>query len=115
MRAVMSVGQLTNDGLVANSVRFDSQAHNEPAVNTTAATVALSHEIEIDESHRVLNSPAPGGCGCNCRRLVVRQAAARTPPGVRSWHDQALSRRFRRRTGFQERTQAGRQRRDLRL
>ena len=57
----MSLGQLTNDDLVANQVRFDSQAHNEPAVNTTAATVALSHEIEIDESHRVLNSPAPGG------------------------------------------------------
>jgi hypothetical protein len=56
----MSVGQLTNDGLVANYVRFDSQAHNEPAVNTTAAMVALSHEIEIDESHRVLHSPAPG-------------------------------------------------------
>ena len=72
----MSVGQLTNDGLVANSVRFDSQAHNEPAVNTTAAMVALSHEIEIDESHRVLNSPVPGGGHAFYVSLIVGMVAA---------------------------------------
>jgi hypothetical protein len=72
----MSVGQLTNDDLVANHVRFDSQAHNEPAVNTTVATVALSHEIEIDESHRVLNSPAPGGGHAFYVSLIVGMVAA---------------------------------------
>ena len=72
----MSVGQLTNDDVVATHVRFDSQAHNEPAVNTTAATVALSHEIEIDESHRVLNSPAPGGGHAFYVSLIVGMVAA---------------------------------------
>jgi hypothetical protein len=72
----MSLGQLTNDDLVANQVRFDSQAHNEPAVNTTAATVALSHEIEIDERHRVLNSPAPGGGYAFYVSLIVGMLAA---------------------------------------
>jgi len=72
----MSVGQLTNDDVVATHLRFDSQAHNEPAVNTTAATVALSHEIEIDESHRVLNSPAPGGGHAFYVSLIVGMVAA---------------------------------------
>jgi hypothetical protein len=72
----MSVGQLTNDDLVANQVRFDSQAHNEPAINATAATVALSHEIEIDESHRVLNSPESRGGYAFYLALIVGLLAA---------------------------------------
>src|SRR6516225_3151462 len=71
----MSLGQLINDDLVANQVRFDSQAHNEPAVNTTAATVPLSHEIEIDERHRILNSPAPGGGHAFYVSLIVGMVA----------------------------------------
>jgi hypothetical protein len=72
----MSVGQLTNDDLVANKVRFDPKAHNEPAINTTAATVALSHEIEIDESHRVLNSPASRGGYAFYVALIIGLLAA---------------------------------------
>ena len=72
----MSVGQLTNDDVVATHVRFDSQAHNEPAVNTTAAAVALPHEIEIDESHRVLNSTAPGSGYAFYVSLIVGMLAA---------------------------------------
>ena len=72
----MSVGQLTNDDVVATHLRFDSQAHNEPAVNTTAATVPLSHEIEIDESHRVLHSPAPGRGHAFYVSLIVGMVAA---------------------------------------
>jgi hypothetical protein len=65
----------TND-LVANQVRFDSQAHNEPAINTTVATVALSHEIEIDETYRVLNSPASRGGYAFYVALIVGLLAA---------------------------------------
>ena len=38
--------------------RFDIQATGEPAMNSGSATVGPPHEIKIDKSHRVLNSPA---------------------------------------------------------
>jgi hypothetical protein len=41
--------------------RFDIQGRGEPAMNSVSATVAPPHEIKIDESHRVLNSPASSG------------------------------------------------------
>ena len=37
---------------------FDIQAPGEPAMNSGSATVGPPHEIKIDKSHRVLNSPA---------------------------------------------------------
>jgi hypothetical protein len=50
-----------NDELVANQLRFDIQARSEPEINRASAKVGRPHEIKIDEGHRVLNSPAPGG------------------------------------------------------
>lgn len=50
-----------SDELIANQLRFDIQARGEPAMNSVSAKVGPPHEIKIDESHRVLNSPAPGG------------------------------------------------------
>ena len=37
---------------------FDIQARGEPAMNSVSATVGPPHEIKIDKSHGVLNSPA---------------------------------------------------------
>jgi hypothetical protein len=56
----MSAGQLINDELVATQVRFDLQAHGEPTVSSAWPTVCRSSEIKIDESHKPLNSTAPG-------------------------------------------------------
>jgi hypothetical protein len=57
----MSTEQPKNDELVANQLRFDIQARGEPEINSASAKVGPPHEIKIDESHRALNSPAPGG------------------------------------------------------
>ena len=42
-------------------LRFDVQARGEPAMNSASAKVGSPYEIKINESHRVLNSPASGG------------------------------------------------------
>jgi hypothetical protein len=78
---MMSAGQPINDGLEARQVRFDTQVNREPALNsawetagwdgklgslgridqittTPKAASAPSHEIKIDERHRVLASTA---------------------------------------------------------
>ena len=57
----MSAEQSKNDELVANQLRFAIQARGEPAMNSASAKVEPPHEIRIDESYRVLNSPASGG------------------------------------------------------
>jgi hypothetical protein len=53
--------QSKNDELVANQLRFDFDVRGEPAMNGASAKVGPPHEIKIDESLRVLNSPASGG------------------------------------------------------
>ena len=78
---MMSAGQPINDELEARQVRFDIQVNREPALNsawetagwdgklgslgridqittTPKAASAPSHEIKIDERHRVLASTA---------------------------------------------------------
>lgn len=57
----MLAEQSKDDELVANQLRFDIQARRDPAINSVSATVKPPHEIKIDQSDRVLNSPAPGG------------------------------------------------------
>jgi hypothetical protein len=57
----MSAEQFKNDELVAHQLRFDIQVCGEPAIDSASAKVGPPHEIKIDESHRVLNSPASGG------------------------------------------------------
>jgi len=57
----MSAEQSKNDELIANQFRFAIQARGEPDINSASAKVELAHEIKIDESHRVLNSPASSG------------------------------------------------------
>jgi hypothetical protein len=57
----MSAEQSKNDELVENQLRFAIQARDEPAANGVSATVGPSHEIKIDESHRVSNPSASGG------------------------------------------------------
>jgi len=42
-------------------LRFDIQASGETAASSASAKVGSPHEIKIDESHRVLNSPASRG------------------------------------------------------
>ena len=42
-------------------VRFDIQARGETAANSASAKVGSPYEIKIDESHRVLDSPASRG------------------------------------------------------
>jgi hypothetical protein len=56
----MSAERSKNDQLVANQLRFDVQVRGEPAINNASAKVGAPHEIKIDESHRVLKSPASG-------------------------------------------------------
>jgi hypothetical protein len=56
----MLAEQSKNDELVANQLRFDFQMRGEPAMNSASAKVGLPHEIKIDESHRVVNSPVSG-------------------------------------------------------
>jgi hypothetical protein len=56
----MSAERSKNDQLVANQLRFDVQVRGEPAINNASAKVGSPHEIKIDESHRVLKSPASG-------------------------------------------------------
>jgi hypothetical protein len=55
----MSAGQLINDELIATRV-FELQGHGEPTVDSVWPTLGRSSEIKIDESRKVLNSPAPG-------------------------------------------------------
>jgi hypothetical protein len=57
----MSAEQSKNDELIANQLRFAIQARGEPTMNSGSAKVELPHEIKIDESHRILNSPASRG------------------------------------------------------
>jgi hypothetical protein len=57
----MLAEQPKSDELVANQFRFDFEVRSEPAMNSASATVGRPNEINIDESHRVLNSPASGG------------------------------------------------------
>jgi hypothetical protein len=57
----MSVEQSKYDELIANQLRFAIEAGGEPAVNSASAKVESFHEIKIDESLRVLNSPASSG------------------------------------------------------
>src|SRR5215469_1634571 len=57
----MSSERSKNDELVANQLRFDLKLDGEQAVNSASANVGPPHEIKIDESHRVVNSPASGG------------------------------------------------------
>ena len=57
----MLAEQSKNDELVASQLRFDIPARGDPAMSSASAKVGLHHEIKIDESHRVLNSPASGG------------------------------------------------------
>jgi hypothetical protein len=49
-----------DDGLAANQFRFDLEARREPVMNSASTTAGPSHEIKIDESHRVLNAPPSG-------------------------------------------------------
>jgi len=70
----MSDKQSKNEELIENQLRFAIQARGEPAMISGSAKVAQPHEIKIDESHRVLNSPASSGgntflCG-TYRRFV---------------------------------------------
>jgi len=67
----MSAGQLINDDLIATQVRSDLRAHSEPTMNSAWPTVGRSSEIKIDESHKVLNSPAPGDGKAFCVVLIV--------------------------------------------
>src|SRR5215471_12490004 len=55
----MSTDQSKNDELIANQLRFAIRAHGEPTMNSVSGKPP--HEIKIDESHRVLNSPASSG------------------------------------------------------
>ena len=57
----MPIEQLKNDELIANQLRLAIQAHGETAVNSPSAKEESPHEIKIDASHRVLNSPASSG------------------------------------------------------
>ncbi len=56
----MLAEQSKNDELVANQLRFDIPARGDPAMSSASAKVGLHHEIKIDESHRVVNSPTSG-------------------------------------------------------
>ena len=56
----MLAEQPKSDELVANQLRFDFRRCGEPDTNSASASVGPPHEIKIDESHRVLVSPASG-------------------------------------------------------
>src|SRR5260370_39350710 len=56
----MLAEQPKNDELAANQLRFDIPARGDPAMSSASAKVGLHHEIKIDESHRVVNSPTSG-------------------------------------------------------
>jgi hypothetical protein len=87
----MSAEQAKNYELVANQLRFDIQARDEPAIKSASAKMGQSHEIKIDESHRVLDSPASGGGYTVYVTLIVGLLA--TTYGV-AWfvlHGSALS------------------------
>jgi hypothetical protein len=57
----MSAEQSKNDELIANQLRFAIQVPSEPTLNSASAKLELPHEIKIDDSFRVLNSPASSG------------------------------------------------------
>ena len=73
---VMSAGQLINDELITTQLRSDLPAHDEPIVGSAWPTVCRSSEIKIDESHKVLNSPAPGDSKAFYVVLIVGLLAA---------------------------------------
>jgi hypothetical protein len=54
----MSAQQQITDELRGNQVRFDLEACGEPAINSASPAAGRSHEIQIDESHRVLSASA---------------------------------------------------------
>jgi hypothetical protein len=54
----MSAQQSITDELRSNQVRFDLEVRGQPAMNSASPTAGRSHEIKIDESHRVLSAPA---------------------------------------------------------
>jgi len=72
----MSAGQLASDELEATQVCLDPQVYDEPAVNSAWATVGPFSEIKIDESHKVLNSPAPGDGKAFYAVLIIGLLAA---------------------------------------
>src|SRR5438067_2723934 len=57
----MPIEQSKNDELIANQLRLAIQAHGETAVNSPSAKEEPPHEIKIDASHRVINSPVSSG------------------------------------------------------
>ena len=57
----MLAEQPKNDELVANQLRFCHSSAWRTSLNSASAKVEPPHEIRIDESYRVLNSPASGG------------------------------------------------------
>jgi hypothetical protein len=72
----MSAGQLINDESITTQLRSDLPAHDEPIVGSAWPTVCRSSEIKIDESHKVLNSPAPGDSKAFYVVLIVGLLAA---------------------------------------
>jgi hypothetical protein len=63
----MSAQQPITDELRADHVRFELEARGEPAMNSAGR----SHEIKIDESHRVLSAPASSDCHIFYVALIV--------------------------------------------
>jgi len=72
----MSAGQLTSDELIATQVRSGHRAHSEPTINNVWPTVVRSSEIEIDESHKALNSRASSSGKTVYFALIVSVLAA---------------------------------------
>ena len=72
----MSAGQLISDELTATRVRSGHRAHSEPTINNVWPTVVRSSEIEIDESHKALNSPASSSGEKAYFALIVSVLAA---------------------------------------
>jgi hypothetical protein len=79
---VMSTAQLINDELVGRHLRFDLQGQSEPDMNSTLATVDRSYKIKIDESHRILNSPASSNAKAVYAMLIVGVLMATGVPWV---------------------------------
>jgi hypothetical protein len=72
----MLAGQLIDDELTTTEVRCDLQAHGRPIVGSAWPTVCRSSEFNIDESHKVLNSLAPGDSKAFYVVLIVGLLAA---------------------------------------
>ncbi len=50
-----------NDELIASQLRFDIRACDEAAMDSASAKVWSPHQIKIDHSERLVNSPVSGG------------------------------------------------------